>query len=82
MKALYDYEAAAPGELSISEDDILLAYDLEEDWLLVQSKKESGGAGYVPGNYVEESAEDEPAPTPRIIIPPSVCLPCLMVLPL
>ncbi len=73
VKALYDYEATAPGELTISEDDILLAFEVEDDWLLVQSQKKDGGAGFVPGNYVDENTEDEPAPTPRIIVPPSVC---------
>lgn len=68
---MYDYEAVAPGELTITEDDILLAFEAEEDWLLVQSQKEDGGAGFVPGNYVEE-ATDEPTPKPKIIIPPSV----------
>ncbi|KAJ3571426.1 hypothetical protein NP233_g3768 [Leucocoprinus birnbaumii] len=71
VKALYDYEAAAPGELTISEDEILLAFEVDEEWLLVQSQKESGGAGYVPGNYVEETTGEEPPPAPKIIIPPS-----------
>lgn len=53
MKALYDYEANAPGELSVKEDEILLVFDTEDDWLLVQSQKEGGKAGFVPGNYVE-----------------------------
>jgi hypothetical protein len=53
MKAQYDYDAAAQGELSLKEDQRLLVFGDEEDgWLLVQ---ESGGGkvGYVPGNYVE-----------------------------
>jgi hypothetical protein len=54
VKALYDYDAAAPGELSIKEDEILLVFDREDDWILVQSQKEGGRAGFVPGNYVEE----------------------------
>jgi actin cytoskeleton-regulatory complex protein SLA1 len=52
VKALYDYEASAPGELSVKEDDVLLAFDQEDDWLLVQSEKD-GKAGFVPANYVE-----------------------------
>jgi hypothetical protein len=53
VKAMYDYEANAPGELSVKEDELLLVFDTEEDWLLVQSQKEGGKAGFVPGNYVE-----------------------------
>ncbi|KAH8830815.1 hypothetical protein DL96DRAFT_1786537 [Flagelloscypha sp. PMI_526] len=71
VKALYDYDAAAPGELSIKEDDILLAFDSDEEWLLVQSEKD-GKAGYVPANYVEEdSGETAPAPpaAPTLVIP-------------
>ncbi|KAG6332940.1 hypothetical protein ID866_6146 [Astraeus odoratus] len=54
VKALYDYNAAAPGELTITEDELLLVYDREDEWILVQSQKEGGKAGFVPGNYVEE----------------------------
>jgi hypothetical protein len=50
---MYDYEPAAPGELAVQENEILLVFDTEQDWLLVQSQKEAGKAGYVPGNYVE-----------------------------
>lgn len=53
MKALYDYEASAPGELSVKEDEILLVFDKEDAWLLVQSQAEGGKAGFVPENYVE-----------------------------
>ena len=54
MKAQYDYDAAAQGELSLKEDQMLLVFGEEEDgWLLVQ--EEGGGkVGYVPGNYVVE----------------------------
>ncbi|KIK93500.1 hypothetical protein PAXRUDRAFT_144937 [Paxillus rubicundulus Ve08.2h10] len=82
VKALYDYDAAAPGELSIKEGEILLVFDREDDWILVQSQKEGGKAGFVPGNYVEESTggeeldlEPAPAPRPQIIVPPSPQLP-------
>lgn len=51
VKALYDYEANAPGELTIKEDDVLLVFGQEEAWLLVQA--EGGNAGFVPENYTE-----------------------------
>jgi actin cytoskeleton-regulatory complex protein SLA1 len=74
VKALYDYEAAAPGELSVQEDDVLMLFDTEDDWILVQSSKAEGGAGYVPGNYVE-TMNDLPAPAPsHIIVPDSVSI--------
>ena len=74
MKALYDYEAAAQGELSVHEDDVLMVFDTEDDWILVQNSKPEGGAGYVPGNYVEVVDElAAPAPS-RIIVPDSVSM--------
>jgi hypothetical protein len=76
VKALYDYDAAAPGELTVHENDILLVFETEEDWLLVQDSRTEGRAGYVPGNYVEVVDEDEvkeSTPTPnRIVVPDSV----------
>ncbi|KAG6873307.1 hypothetical protein C0995_000460 [Termitomyces sp. Mi166 len=71
VKVLYDYEAAADGELSVQEDEILLVFETEEDWILAQSEKEGGKAGFVPGNYVEPYTEETAAPSQRIIIPPS-----------
>lgn len=53
MKALYDYEANAPGELTVKEDDVLLVFGQEDAWLVVQSQAEGGKAGYVPENYCE-----------------------------
>jgi hypothetical protein len=74
VKALYDYEAAAPGELSVHEDDVLMLFDTEDDWILVQNSKAEGGAGFVPGNYVEVMS-DLPGPVPsRIIVPDSVSI--------
>lgn len=71
---MYDYEAAAPGELSVHEDDVLMLFDTEDDWILVQSSKAEGGAGYVPGNYVE-AMSDLPAPaSSHIIVPDSVSI--------
>ncbi len=54
MKALYEYEANADGELSLQEDEVLHVYAKDDDWLLVHSQKEGGKIGYIPGNYVEE----------------------------
>ena len=54
MKALYDYEASAPGELSVKEDEVLFAFDSEDEWLLVQTDKDGGKAGFIPVTYVEE----------------------------
>jgi hypothetical protein len=55
VKAQYDYDAVAEGELSVKEDQLLLAFGTEEDgWLLVQDKVD-GRVGYVPGNYIEVS---------------------------
>ncbi|KAJ4482744.1 hypothetical protein C8R41DRAFT_922118 [Lentinula lateritia] len=78
VKTLYDYEASAPGELTIIEGEILLAFEPDDEWLLVQSTKEGGKAGYIPANYVEtyvegteeEATEEQPA-NQRIIVPPS-----------
>ncbi|KAF5369879.1 hypothetical protein D9758_001079 [Tetrapyrgos nigripes] len=73
VKALYDYEATAPGELTIKEDEILLAFDAEDDWLLVQSSEDGGKVGLVPANYVEpHSEEEEAAPAAAQIVPPPV----------
>jgi hypothetical protein len=53
VKAQYDYDAAASGELSLKEDQTLLVFGVEEDgWLLVQEEGD-GKVGYVPANYVE-----------------------------
>ncbi|KAJ8086575.1 cytoskeletal protein binding protein [Marasmius tenuissimus] len=74
VKALYDYAATSAGELTIKEDDILLVFDTEEEWLLVQSAAEGGKAGFVPANYVETHSEDEETSAPaasQIVIPDS-----------
>ncbi|KAH7105422.1 hypothetical protein BKA62DRAFT_689653 [Auriculariales sp. MPI-PUGE-AT-0066] len=76
VKAQYDYEAAAPGELSIKEDAELLVYEKEEEWLLVKLKSDAK-AGYVPANYCEEGKgeeeeeEEEPATQPPAVAPVS-----------
>lgn len=53
MKALYDYDASAPGELTVKEDELLSVFDSDGPWLLVQSQSEGGKAGFVPENYTE-----------------------------
>jgi hypothetical protein len=52
VRALWDYEASDPGELSVKKDDALLAFDQEDGWLLVQGEKDQK-AGYIPASYVE-----------------------------
>ncbi|KAF8165375.1 hypothetical protein B0H34DRAFT_793770 [Crassisporium funariophilum] len=71
VKVLYDYEACAPGELSVQEDDVLFVFDTEDGWILAQDSKEGGKAGYVPGNYVEVMGEEEPPAPSRIVVPDS-----------
>lgn len=58
MKAQYDYEATAQGEISIEEDWILSVYEREDEWILVKSNQAGKIAvGYVPANYVEDVSE-------------------------
>ncbi|KAF5331711.1 hypothetical protein D9611_007701 [Ephemerocybe angulata] len=76
VKVLYDYDAAAEGELSVKEDDILRVFETEGDWILAQSQSEDA-AGYVPGNYVEATsgeAAPEPVAAP-IVVPESPARP-------
>ena len=54
VKVLYDYDATAPGELSVKEDEILRVFDQEDDWLLVSSESDEARVGFIPGNYVED----------------------------
>ncbi|KAJ8523034.1 hypothetical protein ONZ45_g480 [Pleurotus djamor] len=75
VKALYDYTAAANGELSVVEDELLRVFGEEDEWLLVQSEK-GAKAGYVPANYVEAISEEEAAaPMPAVPGPPSTSRP-------
>ncbi|KAF8558937.1 hypothetical protein OG21DRAFT_1503895 [Imleria badia] len=71
-KALYDYEAAAPGELSIREDEILMVFDREDEWMLVQSQKDGGKTGFVPGSYVEEFSGEEQVREPEPELEPEL----------
>jgi len=54
VKALYDYDASNPGELTIKEEEILYVHDKEDAWLLVHSQKPGGRVGFIPETYVEE----------------------------
>lgn len=56
----------------MKEDDVLLVYETDQDWLLVRSQKEDGRAGYVPGNYVEATSDAE-TPTATVDVPPVRC---------
>lgn len=68
MKAQYDYDATAQGELSLKEEQTLLVFGEEEDgWLLVQ-EKDSGKVGYVPGNYVEVVPHHTFTPNSALIV--------------
>ncbi|KAF8640053.1 hypothetical protein AX17_001295 [Amanita inopinata Kibby_2008] len=71
VKVLYDYEASASGELSVKEGETLLVYETDQDWLLVQNQDEGGKAGFVPGNYVEATSEEENTPVPQVTEPSS-----------
>ncbi|KAI0709955.1 hypothetical protein C8Q76DRAFT_812019 [Earliella scabrosa] len=53
LKVLYDYDAAQGTQLSVKEDEILNAYDKDDDWLLISSQTEEGRVGYVSANDVE-----------------------------
>ncbi|KAH9954230.1 hypothetical protein BC827DRAFT_1386878 [Russula dissimulans] len=77
VKAQYDYDAVAQGEISLKEDQTLLVFGEEEDgWLLVQAQA-SGKVGYIPGNYVETfddastAAAAAPSAASNIVIPDS-----------
>jgi hypothetical protein len=53
VKAQYDYDAAAQGEISLKEEQTLLVFGPEEEGWLVVQEKDSGKVGYTPGNYVQ-----------------------------
>ena len=58
VKAIYDYEAVATGELTVSDGQVLAVYEKEDDWMLVEMEAPDAPdkflCGYVPANYVEE----------------------------
>lgn len=60
-KALYDYDATNPGELTVKEDEVLYVYDKDDAWLLVHSQKSGGRVGFVPETYVEEVCLYDPS---------------------
>ncbi|ETW83601.1 hypothetical protein HETIRDRAFT_155103 [Heterobasidion irregulare TC 32-1] len=69
VKAQYAYDAVAPGELTVAEDDLLHTFGPAQDgWLLVQARGKDG-AGYVPANYVEESTEEAEEAVPVAAAP-------------
>lgn len=56
-RAIYAYAAANDEELSIGEDDALLVFEQDDDWLLVKLvESPDGRVGYVPAAYVQEEA--------------------------
>ncbi|KZT62262.1 hypothetical protein CALCODRAFT_490018 [Calocera cornea HHB12733] len=59
VKALYDYDANAEGELSVKEGDVLIVYDKEDDWILVKGDQRDSKVGFVPGTYVQDHNPDE-----------------------
>jgi actin cytoskeleton-regulatory complex protein SLA1 len=66
VKAAYDYAASAPGELTITDGQLLEVHErpADDDWILVQSKDPAAGnesveVGYVPATYVEEVSSCE-----------------------
>ncbi|CAE6520735.1 unnamed protein product [Rhizoctonia solani] len=76
-KALYDYTANGDGELTIAEDEQLLVFDQEAEWILVKSTRPGGSAGYVPATYIElsGSAEEEESVAPAPVAPPPAAAP-------
>ncbi|KAJ7276371.1 hypothetical protein B0H12DRAFT_1085017 [Mycena haematopus] len=53
-------------------EPVLLVFDTEEEWLLVQTDEDGGKAGFVPANYVEAtSSEEVEASAPAIVVPDS-----------
>jgi hypothetical protein len=53
-RALYAYESTSPEELSISEDETLFVFSVEDDWLLVRPESDpSSKLGFVPRTYCE-----------------------------
>ena len=52
-RAIYEYTAANGEELTIGEDDLLLVYEKDDEWLLVKIDGQDK-LGYVPANYVQE----------------------------
>lgn len=56
VRAIYDYDAAASGELTIIDGQSLSVHEKEDEWILVERDGAKGKkeCGYVPANYVEE----------------------------
>ncbi|KZO91376.1 hypothetical protein CALVIDRAFT_505787 [Calocera viscosa TUFC12733] len=62
VRALYDYDAGAEGELSIKEGDVLIVYEREDDWILVKGDQRDSKVGFVPGTYVQDHNPDDAPP--------------------
>lgn len=58
----------------MKEDEVLFVYETDQDWLLVQSQKDGGKAGYVPGNYVEATSDAESTTAPTVDVPSVRCI--------
>jgi len=59
-RAIYDYAAQAPGELTITEGDLLFVLEksTDDDWWKAKKKavgnEEEEPEGLIPNNYIEE----------------------------
>ncbi|PVG01079.1 hypothetical protein CPB86DRAFT_812654 [Serendipita vermifera] len=86
VKAAYDYEANAQGEISMTDGQLLNVFERDEDWILVEAENQGKYfVGYVPANYVEEAdaSTEEPSPAPArtvsaVIVPDSPPRPAYM----
>lgn len=68
-KALYDYTASSPNELSITRNEIIIVVKKENNgWLLAKRNDGSQQSGWTPASYVEEikpaAKKKAPPPTP------------------
>lgn len=78
VKAQYDYDASAPGELSIVDGETLQVFERDEDWILVESQLKGGKCkvGYVPANYVEDTdGTEESSSAPAVPSASAIVIP-------
>jgi hypothetical protein len=53
-RALFAYDSTSPEELSMMEDEALLVYSIEDDWLLVRPESSPDSKlGFVPRTYCQ-----------------------------